>query len=310
MNRVDRLIAYLVMFQSRSLLRAQDLAAHFEISERTVYRDIDALSLAGVPVYGVAGEGYRLMEGYYLPPVMFSPEEAQALVLALSMFVGFSVAGETRKSAEHVRDKIRSILPNRQKREVEALQRILDFHAFPQPQLDFDDQQFVDFQRAIQEHKLVRLVYHSFASNEKTERTIEPLSLILLNRTWILAAYCHLREDIRNFNLERVDQYCILAQSFAPRGLPSQTFRDTKLEVHVQFDHEIVRWVRERQHFSFDAEVNANIDGVIMTYIVSDWGAIGPWLLGWGDKMRIIAPRHLRNRVAETARRMVANNSN
>ena len=100
MNRVDRLIAYLVMFQSRSLIRAQDLAAHFEISERTVYRDIDALSQVGVPIYGVAGEGYRLMEGYYLPPVTFSPAEARALALALSMFIGFSVEGETWDSAE------------------------------------------------------------------------------------------------------------------------------------------------------------------------------------------------------------------
>ena len=310
MNRVDRLIAYLVMFQSRDLLRAQDLATHFEISVRTVYRDIDALSQVGVPIYGVGGEGYRLMEGYYLPPVTFSPEEARALALALSMFVGFSVEGETQKSAENVRDKIRSILPNRQKREVEALQTILDFYAIPQLRLDFDDQQFVDFQRAIHEHKLVRIVYHSFASNEKTERIIEPLSLVMLNRNWLLAAYCRLREDVRNFNLARVDRYSVLAQSFTPRAVPSRTFRDKTLEVHVQFDHEIVRWVRERQHFSFNDEMSTNADGVVMTYIVSGWDAICPWLLGWGDKMRIVAPRYLRDRVAETARRMVENNTN
>ena len=99
MTRVDRLMAYLVMFQSRSLIRAQDLAERFEISERTVYRDIDALCQVGVPIYGVAGEGYRLMEGYYLPPVTFSPVEARALALALSMFMGFSVEGVTRQAA-------------------------------------------------------------------------------------------------------------------------------------------------------------------------------------------------------------------
>ena len=114
MNRGDRLVAYLVLFQSRELLRAQDLADRFEISVRTVYRDMDALSQAGVPVYGVGGEGYRLMEGYYLPPITFSPEEAQALALALSMLLGFSVEGETRESAEDVLEKIRSILPKRQ----------------------------------------------------------------------------------------------------------------------------------------------------------------------------------------------------
>ena len=71
MNRVDRLLGYLLLFQSRGLMRAQDFAAQFEISERTVYRDIQALSEVGVPIAAMPGEGYRLLEGYYLPPVTF-----------------------------------------------------------------------------------------------------------------------------------------------------------------------------------------------------------------------------------------------
>ena len=309
MNRVDRLIAYLVMFQSRGLLRAQDLAAHFEISVRTVYRDIDALSQVGVPVYGVGGEGYRLMEGYYLPPVTFSPEEARALALALSMFVGYSVEGETQKSAESVRDKIRSILPNRQKREVEMLQTVLDFYTIPQLKLDFDDSHFVDFQRAIQDQKLVQLVYHSLASDEKTERVIEPLALVMYKRAWLITAYCHLRKDIRNFNLARIDRYSVLSQSFEPRAIPQRPIRDKNLELHVQFDHNVVRWVRERQHFGFHKELNSNAEGIVMSYVVSDWDTIGPWLLGWGDKIQIIEPPHLRNRIAEIGRRLAAKNS-
>ena len=114
--------------------------------------------------------------------------------------------------------KIRAILPTRQKREVEALQAILDFDAFPQRQLDFDNPQLVDFQQAIHEHKLVRFVYHSLAGDEKTERTVEPLSLIMLKRTWILTAYCRLRKGVRNFNLARVDRYNVLTDSFTPRA--------------------------------------------------------------------------------------------
>lgn len=310
MNRVDRLIAYLVMFQSRDLIRAQDLAAHFEISERTVYRDIDALSLAGVPVYGVAGEGYRLMDGYYLPPVTFTPEEAKALALALGMLIGYSVDGKTQKSAESVRDKIRSILPNRQKREVEALQTILEFFTIPQLKVDFDDQRFVDFQRAINDHKQMHIVYHSLAQDEKTERVIEPLSLIMLNRTWILTAYCQLRKGVRNFNLDRVDQYSTLSQSFTPREAPPpRPSREKRLAIQVQFDHDIVRWVREKQHFSFEGEVGHTAEGIIMRYVVSDWSGISSWLLGWGGQMRIIAPLDLREQVAETARRMLKNHT-
>ncbi|MCB0126930.1 MAG: HTH domain-containing protein, partial [Caldilineaceae bacterium] len=82
MNRVDRLLGYLLVFQSHDLVRARDLATRFEVSERTVYRDIEALYEVGVPLVGMPGEGYQLMPGYYLPPVMFNTGEAQALFLA------------------------------------------------------------------------------------------------------------------------------------------------------------------------------------------------------------------------------------
>jgi predicted DNA-binding transcriptional regulator YafY len=81
MNRVDRLMAMIVHLQSRRLVRAEDIAAHFEISVRTVYRDIAALGEAGIPILGEAGVGYGLAKGYYLPPVMFTAEEASALFM-------------------------------------------------------------------------------------------------------------------------------------------------------------------------------------------------------------------------------------
>ena len=87
------------MFQSRGLVRARDLAAKFEISERTVYRDINALCEVGVPIAAMPGEGYRLMEGYYLPPIMFSENEAKALSLAVSMLTGLTEDGPTRQAA-------------------------------------------------------------------------------------------------------------------------------------------------------------------------------------------------------------------
>lgn len=309
MNRTDRLMAYLVIFQSRTLIRAQDLATRFEISERTVYRDIDALCEAGVPIYGVAGEGYRLMEGYFLPPVAFSPEEARSLALALSMLIGFSVEGGTRRSAETASDKIRSILPNRQKREVEAIQAVVNFYAFPRPQLDFDDQRFLAIQRAIHDHFLIDLTYHSLSGNEATRRIVEPMRLVLLNQAWQLNAFCRLRKDVRHFNLDRIDQFQVLRESFAPREITSPRFPEGRFDIHVLFPHDVVRWVRERQHFSFQREEKPTKAGVEMVYRVADWGVIANWLLGWGAQMKIISPHHLRERVVEMARRMVEKHS-
>lgn len=305
MTRVDRLMAYLVMFQSRDLIRAQDLAARFEISERTVYRDIDALCQVGVPIYGVAGEGYRLMDGYYLPPVTFSPEEARALALALSMLRGFAVDGVTRTSAESARDKIQAILPKRQKHEVETLTAVLNFYALPQPQIDFDDQKLLAIQQAIHANKLLKLTYHSLADNKQTLRVVEPARLAMINHTWLLTAYCRLREGVRNFNLARIERYQVLAQTFAPRNIGQPRSGEAQFEIMVRFDHDVMRWVRERQHTSFVREEAPTDEGVVMVYRVPSWGVLAAWLLGWGDQMTIIAPRHLRDQLLHMAQRMV-----
>lgn len=309
MTRIDRLMAYLVIFQSRDLVRAQDLAERFEISERTVYRDIDALCEVGVPLYGVAGEGYRLMDGYYLPPVTFSPEEARALALALSMFKGFSIEGESHQSAESAQDKILAILPNRQKKEVETLTAVLNFYAMPQPQIDFDDQKLITIQQAIQEHKLIDLTYHSIADNKQTQRVIEPIELAMINHTWLLTGHCRLREGVRNFNLARIDQFQVLDQEFAPRNVSRSRFPEEQYDVVVRFEHEVVRWVRERQHFSFVREAQSAEDGVTMIYRVPAWRVIGAWLLGWGDQMTIVEPRHLREQILQMAQRLTENHS-
>ena len=309
MTRVDRLMAYLVMFQSRELVRAQDLAERFEISERTVYRDIDALCQVGVPIYGVAGEGYRLMDGYYLQPVTFSIEEARALALALSMFTGFSTEGVTQKSAENARDKILAILPNRQKQEVDALTAALHFYAMPLPQIDFDNHKLLAIQQAIHEHKLLKLTYHSLADNKKSQRIVEPIRLTMINHAWLLRAYCQLRKDERNFNLARIDSYQMLDESFTPRNVDLPRPKEEEFDIEVRFDHAVVRWVRERQHISFVREQTETDDGVVMIYRVPSWGVIAPWLLGWGDQMTIMTPHHLRNQILQMARRIVEKHS-
>ena len=104
-------MGYLLLFQSRGLMRAQDFADQFEISERTVYRDIQALSEVGVPIMAMPGEGYRLMDGYYLPPIVFTPEEARALSLAVSMMTGLTEDSPTKEYAGIALDKIRAVLP-------------------------------------------------------------------------------------------------------------------------------------------------------------------------------------------------------
>jgi len=185
-NRVDRLMGYLLLFQSRGLMRAQDFADQFEISERTVYRDIQALSEVGVPIMAMPGEGYRLMEGYYLPPISFTPDEARSLYLAISLMTGQTTSGSTQSAALSALEKIRAVLPTATLRQVEALEAITHFYSFPHTLLDFDDELFLTLQQAIYERQVVHLRYHARHTNQITERDVEPRELVNVEKTWML----------------------------------------------------------------------------------------------------------------------------
>ena len=275
-------------------MRAADFAERFEISERTVYRDIQALCEVGVPIAAMPGEGYRLMDGYYLPPVSFTPAEARALALALSMLAGFTREGQTHDSAETASDKIRAVLPQRIRHEVDALQSVLRFYAFPSPKLNFDDKLFVTLQKAIHKRQVVRLHYHAQNSNRVTARDVEPLRLILLNQAWLLSGYCRLRADNRVFRLDRIDEIVVSAETFLPKRPPAHAFQPTTFELLLCVDDDALRWVRERQHFAF-AEERRAVDGrVTMVYRLSAWRQIEEWLLSWGAKVEVLAPPHVR----------------
>jgi predicted DNA-binding transcriptional regulator YafY len=304
MNRVDRLMAYLLLFQSRGLMRAQDFANQFEISARTVYRDIQALSEVGVPIAAMPGEGYRLMEGYYLPPITFTPDEARALFLAVSMLDGFTVEGATKTAVTTALDKIRTVLPQRTRIQAEALQAMLRFYSFPAPPINFDNDTFVQLQVAIQENRVVKLHYHAQHNNKITEREVEPLNFVLLDKAWMLSAYCRLRQAPRIFRLDRMNRIRPLAETFTPREIGDQIPTPGELTVVVRFDAEIVRWVRERRHFSFAAEEKQPNGNVIMTFRPRNADQIMGWLLSWGDKLELLSPAEMRTQLAETAVRI------
>lgn len=312
MNRVDRLMGYMLLFQSRGLMRAQDFAEQFEISERTVYRDIQALSEVGVPIMAMPGEGYRLMEGYYLPPIMFSPKEARALYLAISMLIGWTVPGETRSAAQAALEKIRSVLPTVSLRQVEALQAVTQFYTMPGFAIDFDDPTFLTLQEAIHQRRVVHLRYHALHSNEVTERDVEPTALVFLDKAWLLSGYCRLRQEMRSFRLDRIDRLTLQEEEFKQppeeRNWPRTSER---LTIVVRFEASIVRWVQERQHFTFNAEATAQLNRVeqpdsgLMVYQPRTFDQIEGWLLSWGDKLEVIEPVALRRHMAAIAARFL-----
>jgi len=294
MNRVDRLFAILLRLQSAGRLRAEDLAAAFEVSRRTIYRDIRALAESGVPIVSLPGEGYELVEGFYLPPLLFTENEAVALFLG-ARFLIQQAKGALPVAAERAIEKISVVLPKELRQRVSSLTDIIAFFAPSEP-LDLDAPQLTRLQHAIRNHQVVHLRYHSLSNDEITDRDIEPYRLHYSEGVWYVEGYCRLRQDIRSFRLSRVIDLKTRKEAFQDRHQAKAV--GTFVEVKVRFAQSIVRWVRERQHYAFVGEESLpSSESVLMTYNLSRITEILPWVLSWGASAEVLSPPELRARI-------------
>ncbi|HET6722612.1 MAG TPA: YafY family protein, partial [Chitinophagaceae bacterium] len=224
MNRIDRLAAILIQLQSRPLVKAQDIAEKFSISLRTVYRDVKALEEAGVPVIGEAGTGYRLMEGYKLPPVMFNQDEATALLTASKLVQSKTDAGISKHYTAAL-DKIRAILRHSEKDHIEEIDEHIAVMTHPaivhQPAAELHLQAIL---KAIGNSSVVEINYVSLEKNESTRRKVEPVGIYYLGSHWYLIAFCQLRKDYRNFRTDKIAQLTITSETNSKTHPPLQTF--------------------------------------------------------------------------------------
>jgi predicted DNA-binding transcriptional regulator YafY len=296
MNRIDRLFGILLYLQGKSHVRSHDLASTFEVSQRTIYRDVAALSEVGVPIVALPGEGYTLMEGFYLPPLVFTPSEAIALFLGARM-LSIQPAGHLPGDAERALAKIANILPEPTRQYVERLTEIIRFFA-PSERFNLDDPRLLILQQSILERRAVHLRYHSYNQNETTERDVEPHELSYSDGSWYVSGYCRLRQDIRNFRLERVEELKLLDETFPIRSIRAVT--PEPILVSICFAETIVRWVRERQHYGFQREEPTPKD-VVMVYKVESTSEIKPWLLSWGAAAEVLSPQEFRDEIRQEA---------
>ncbi len=300
MNRIDRLFAILLTLQHKRRVRAQDLARQFEVSKRTIYRDMSALNQMGIPLAAMPGEGFELVEGFYVPPLMFSEEEAVALTLGLRLLTQ-QAAGSLTRNADSALAKIKVALPGLVRVRSEALTNIIGFIT-PGKRFDLDDPQLLVIQKAIQECRVIHIRYHGYQKDEVTERNVEPHQLFYSDGIWYLEGYCRLRKDTRAFRLSRVEKLNLQNEVF-PKRRAGKSENAKTIEVQIRFKAEILRWVRERQHYGFQRE-EILPDGVVMTYEVHKVSEIAPWILSWGDAAEALSPEELRMSLRETAKKL------
>ena len=220
LSRLSRLTAILTLLQSKKIITATFIAEKFNISVRTVYRDIKALIEAGVPIFTEEGKGYSLMEGYRIPPVMFTETEANALITAEQLIIKNKDISFVNSYIDAI-VKIKAILKYTLKDKTEILSNRIHFRVNPENQ--FTSNHLSIIQLAITNFNLVKIKYQA-EDNLTTTRTIEPLGLYSTQENWILIAYCHLRKANRAFRLDRIKALDVLNETFPSRDFDLKTY--------------------------------------------------------------------------------------
>jgi len=226
MRRADRLFQLVQLIRGRRLTTAAFLAQRLEVSERTVYRDVADLQHQGVPIEGEAGVGYRLGAGFELPPLMFTQEEASALVAAARLAQSW-VDPALARNIETGLGKILSVLPAAARVSAEAL-------ALYAPALGLDDgmrNRLQTLREAVEARQKLRLSYHD-VSGDASERTVRPLGCFYWGKVWTLSTWCELRKDFRGFRIDRMDAVQVLPERF--RDEAGKTLADMLRQVKAR----------------------------------------------------------------------------
>ena len=215
MRRADRLFQLVQLVRGRRLSTAEFIAQRLEVSVRTVYRDIADLQHQGVPLEGEAGVGYRMRAGFDLPPLMFTKEEAQALVASVRLAQP-RLDAALAAQAERALSKIVAVLPSAARAAAEALA----IYAPPVGPDEATRARLEQLRIAAETRHTVRFGYRDL-KGRRSQRSVRPLGCFFWGEVWTLAAWCEMRRDFRSFRIDRIEALEVLDQRF--RDEPGKT---------------------------------------------------------------------------------------
>ncbi|MFI1745760.1 helix-turn-helix transcriptional regulator [Thalassobellus sediminis] len=221
MSQLSRLISILTLLKSKRLLTATELSEKFDVSIRTIYRDIRKLEEAGVPVTTIEGRGYSLMEGYQVAPVQFTEKQANALITAQHLVNQTNDASFVEDFKEAL-TKIKSVF----RTSIQEKSELLDskIHVFNNNYENISSNALSEIQLAITNFNYIEINYRKADAPNISFRKIEPYAFYSTNYKWILMAWCHLRNEYRAFRIDRIQHYKILPDTFEDRKFNLQTY--------------------------------------------------------------------------------------
>ncbi len=218
--RLARLTAIITQLQSKRIVTAKYLSEKHNVSIRTIYRDIRTLEKSGVPVVTEEGKGYSIMEGYHLPPVLFTEDEANALITVEQLVVRNKDQSFSDNVSSAI-EKIKSILRYSQKGNADLLSERIYFGGHQNQEKSSNN--LMQIQAAIIHFEVLKMKYQS-SKNESTIRTIEPFAIYSINGNFLLIAFCRLRNDFRAFRIDFIQSLLSENEKFTPHNMTIQKY--------------------------------------------------------------------------------------
>lgn len=305
MNRIDRVTAILIQLQSKRVVKAQDIADRFNISLRTVYRDIRTLEEAGIPLVGETGIGYSIMDGYRLPPVMFTIEEATAFLTAEKLVEKLTDVS-TEESYKSAMYKIKSVLRSTEKEHLETMDEHIEVQANAYvPKANNSSLQVI--LKSISEKKVLTLHYFANHNQQKSSRNVEPIGIVYYGSNWHLIAFCQLRNDYRDFRTDRITQIVSTPLPFKKEHPSLKTYlkqisKEKELQQVVMLvNKEVIKYLGEQKYYNgfvSQREVKGKIE---MTFLSCSMEGFARWYMMFGDNAEIVSPDHLKQLIKKIA---------
>jgi len=315
MNRFDRVTSLLLLLQTRSVVTAGFLSDHFNVSERTIYRDIRTLENAGVPIGAEAGVGYFLERSYRLPPVCFTLDEAASILLGEKLLVT-SLDANSLQDFKQALNKIRAVIDSSDKDYLSSFDADIEVlptgSHFPIDNTNPRDQESTatsalggashsgdrwlrECRSALLYRQVIEIDYAALSSNQQSLRCIEPIGLFYYSWHWHLIAWCRLRKAYRDFRLDRIQSFAPKTEQFAKHSrltlqqyLNEQPEREELQEVELLFGPEAARFVGEQRYMFGFVDEERQEEGIKMRFLTPVPEYMARWLLQYTDDIEVI----------------------
>ncbi len=306
-NVATRLLSLILMLQAQASWKASDLAEELGVSERTVHRYMEMLEEIGIPIYTERGPygGFSLLRGYKLPPLIFTAEEATVLTMGATLIR--QLWGQTYQDAViSVQAKLNNVLPDDLRQEVAEAHQSLVILGLTARDYKPWEGTLHTLRECIQHRQSARLTYAGF-SREQTIRDVNPYALSFYSGFWYLIAYCLLRQDLRTFRVDRIQEATPLKQHFhRPRDFSAREYIQRTMQAEalqtaaVQLNAAVAHIVRER--YGHWMQLTEHADGSITArFGISDLDWPAGWVLSWGAAAKVLEPPELVARVHSEA---------